>query len=177
LSLISSTCNINLVDIKVIDFGCSHLFKANEKYKEIIGTINYNSPEVIKGNYNEKCDIWSVGIIMYILLTGKMPFKGTSRNKIEKQILDKNFHCDGFLNLAKANVSAEGYDILTKLLCYDHEKRISAKEALNHPWFIKARKSEINTVSKHYQRSILNQLVQHKQEKNFPDGCNELYYT
>ena len=52
------------------------MFQANEKHQEIIGTLYYSSPEVLKNDYNEKCDIWSAGVIMYMLLTGKMPFKG-----------------------------------------------------------------------------------------------------
>lgn len=56
--------------IKIIDFGTSGKFHKDEQLKETYGTAYYIAPEVLKGNYNEKCDIWSIGVIMYILLTG-----------------------------------------------------------------------------------------------------------
>ena len=64
------------ITIKLIDFGCSKIFQSNRKYNEVIGTIYYSSPEVLNNNYNEKCDIWSIGVIMFLLISGKMPFQG-----------------------------------------------------------------------------------------------------
>lgn len=63
-------------NIKVIDFGTSALFHSNQKLTQKYGTSYYIAPEVLRRDYNEKCDIWSCGVIMYILLSGKPPFYG-----------------------------------------------------------------------------------------------------
>ena len=63
-------------NIKVIDFGTSKLFKSNEHMKEKYGTPYYIAPEVLKKDYNEKCDVWSCGVILYIMLSGHPPFGG-----------------------------------------------------------------------------------------------------
>ena len=62
--------------IKVIDFGISCRVEAGEVLKSTFGTPYYMAPEVIRKNYTEKCDLWSCGVIMFILLTGNPPFKG-----------------------------------------------------------------------------------------------------
>ena len=118
--------------IKIIDFGTAILF--NKKNKKLAGSIYYLAPEVIskERNYSEKCDIWSCGIIMYILLTGKPPFNGDSDEEIVKSIMRSH------LNLEKYPwpiISIEAKDLLKKLLKYDQNKRISAEDALNHEWF------------------------------------------
>ena len=74
-------------DLKVIDFGTSRSFKADEKMKKRLGTPYYIAPEVLKREYNEKCDIWSCGVILYILLAGYPPFNGKSEQDIFKKIL------------------------------------------------------------------------------------------
>lgn len=64
----------NKFDIKVIDFGLSRSFNPNKKMYSKLGTPFYIAPEVLKQKYNEKCDIWSCGVILYILLSGNPPF-------------------------------------------------------------------------------------------------------
>jgi len=73
--------------IKLIDFGTAEHLKPGAKLKEKIGTPYYIAPEVIKCSYDEKCDIWSSGIIMYTLLCGKPPFLGADDDKIMKLVL------------------------------------------------------------------------------------------
>jgi calcium-dependent protein kinase len=78
----SNSLNANL---KVIDFGTSRKFDNNTRMTKKLGTPYYIAPEVLSENYNEKCDIWSCGVILYILLCGYPPFTG----KNEKEIFDK----------------------------------------------------------------------------------------
>jgi calcium-dependent protein kinase len=63
-------------DIKVIDFGLSRIFKKDKKMNQRLGTPYYVAPEVLKKKYDEKCDIWSIGIILHIFLCGSPPFIG-----------------------------------------------------------------------------------------------------
>ena len=63
-------------DLKVIDFGLSRVFNKDKKMNQRLGTPYYVAPEVLKKKYDEKCDIWSIGIILHILLTGNPPFLG-----------------------------------------------------------------------------------------------------
>ena len=64
-----------LEQIKVIDFGLSKHFQKSAKLQTTIGTENYTAPEVFKGAYTEKCDIWSIGVVTYVILSGDFPFK------------------------------------------------------------------------------------------------------
>lgn len=74
--------------IKLIDFGTSKFLKTsqNEMLNTPAGTPLYMAPEVLNDRYNNKCDVWSCGVIMYILLSGKPPFRGVSRKNIFNKI-------------------------------------------------------------------------------------------
>lgn len=74
--LIESKGKNNQILVKVIDFGTSIEFNPNEKLKARLGTAYYIAPEVLRSEYDEKCDVWSCGIILYILLCGYPPFNG-----------------------------------------------------------------------------------------------------
>lgn len=67
------------------------MFDPNQKLTERFGTIYYISPEVLKGEYSAKCDIWSLGVILYILLSGEPPFNGDSDDVIMEKILKGKF--------------------------------------------------------------------------------------
>ena len=76
--------------IKLIDFGLSKCYKNNgfdKKMSSIVGTAYYAAPEVLKGHYGPECDVWSIGVIMYLLLSGSHPFEGKSNREIFRKIL------------------------------------------------------------------------------------------
>ena len=120
--------------IKIIDFGTAKIFEKNKKEKDVVGSSYYIAPEVLKQNYNEKCDTWSVGIILYMALVGKAPFDGKDDDEIIHKIGKANYNNKDSKLL---NHSPEVRDLLSKLLEKDINKRFSAKEALEHPWFEK----------------------------------------
>ena len=120
--------------VKIIDFGTAKLFEKNKKEKDVVGSSYYIAPEVLKQNYNEKCDTWSMGVILYMTLVGRAPFDGKDDEEIIHKISSVNYN-QNEPRLVKH--SPEVRDLVSKLLEKDIEKRYSAKEALEHPWFTK----------------------------------------
>ena len=121
-----------LLRVKLIDFGVAKIFSLNVNHKTIVGSNIYMAPEVLRANYNESCDLWSIGVILYILLIGKPPFNGKNENAISLAIKKGKYD---ILNAQYESLSQNAKDLISKLLMYDPEERITAKEALNHPWF------------------------------------------
>ena len=119
--------------IKLIDFGCSKMFTRTKKnFNDIIGTLVYCSPEVLSNDYNEMCDIWSCGVLMYCLLSGFFPFEGEDEEEITKKILSGKFEFDvEHFN----SISDEAKDLISKCLKYEPRKRITIQEAINHRFF------------------------------------------
>ena len=123
--------NKDFFHIKIIDFGTCEILKKS-KLTEQIGTSFYIAPEVLKNGYNEKCDLWSCGIILYILLCGSPPFYGKNEKEIFSKILNGTFT---FKHKIWNKISNEGKNLVKKLLELNPNKRISAKEALEDDWF------------------------------------------
>ena len=124
--------NDNDFNIKICDFGLSALKKSTDKLHTILGTPYYMAPEVLKGDYNEKCDIWSIAAITYYLITGTEPFKGDTSNQIFSRILytEPDYSPTKFWN-----TSENLLDFLKKCFSKDPGVRPTALEALSHPWF------------------------------------------
>ena len=122
-------------EVKLIDFGCSKYFvqkNKKRKLKGIIGTSIYCSPEVVDNLYDERCDEWSCGVLMYILLCGEAPFTGDT----EEEIFDKVKKCEyNFSNPAFKKVSKNCKDLIRRLLEPKKQYRITARDALRHPFF------------------------------------------
>lgn len=117
--------------VKIIDFDTSVKLTDRGVVSGLFGTIYYMAPELVNLEYNEKCDIWSLGIIMYALSTGELPYTGLSDHHILANIqkipinLNRNF---------LQPLSDDAIDLLRKILSKNPKTRISAEEALDHPW-------------------------------------------
>jgi len=118
--------------IKVIDFGTSCVFEKGSKLKKKLGTPYYIAPEVLKKNYDERCDLWSSGVIMYILLCGYPPFNGPNDKVIYQKILEGKY---SHPEEDWSGVSKGAKDIIKKMLTYDFTKRSNCQELLQHEWF------------------------------------------
>ena len=119
-------------EIKLIDFGLSRKYSKNEKMHTILGTPYYVAPEVLKGDYDEKCDIWSIGAMTYLMLCGDPPFTGDSNNEIFKKIVKAELK---FNSYKWKNISDEAKDFVKLCLNKNATQRPSASEALDHKWF------------------------------------------
>jgi len=129
-------------NLKVIDFGTAKTFKNNQKMSETFGTAYYIAPEILSANYTEKCDVWSCGVILYILLSGTPPFPGRDDREILRKVKLGKYSFDDPVWL---NVSDDAKAFIKKMMEMDPNKRLSAQEALQDPWFKKAHeKTEID---------------------------------
>ncbi len=190
LNLNMDKVEIKNFELKLIDFGCSKMFTTYKKnFEDTIGTLVYCSPEVLLNNYNEKCDLWSCGIILYLLLTGKFPFFGKTENEIIEKILNQKIE---FNDEIFEKISDEAKDLIKKCLIHDKNKRISAVEALKHPFFanidlnniyhekidLKEVLSSLKYFSKHskFYQVVLAFLSHNYAEKSQLDKLKKIFY-
>lgn len=108
---------------------------------EKLGTPYYIAPEVLNKKYNEKCDIWSCGVVLYIILSGQPPFNGQSDQEIMKKVRIGKF---SYSDPCWANISDKAKDMINQLLTYDPEKRPSAQQTLQHPWITEMSQSTVD---------------------------------
>ena len=128
--------------MKIIDLGLGQFFNNNEHLSKLKGSIYYMAPEMINMKYNHKVDIWSCGVILYILITGKAPFDAKKYGKNGEIVLDHegiqakilsgkvNLNLDAF-KLADPDITL----LIKTMLTYNHRERPEASEILMHPWF------------------------------------------
>jgi calcium-dependent protein kinase len=132
--------------IKIIDFGTAKIFDTNKVERKIIGSSYYIAPEVLSKNYNEKCDLWSCGVIMYILLSSTPPFPGKEDAEIIENI--KKGYYDIESNVWE-KISPEAKNLIRNLLERNPSIRITAEEAMNHKWFKKLKiRDKLNFIPK-----------------------------
>lgn len=119
--------------LKLIDFGFSKIWDPNTKMALSCGTLAYVAPEVLEKSYTSKCDLWSLGVVIFILLVGYMPFAGSESHQVEMIKAGKcTYRKDSW-----AKVSKEASDFVAKMLIVDPKKRLSAEDALKDQWIQK----------------------------------------
>lgn len=134
---------VDYSDIQIIDFGLATSTENNSigLLNTIVGSPYFTAPEVFEGKYGKEWDIWSCGVVLYVLLSGYYPYNsGTASGiyaKIQKQ--DPTFPYDQW-----HNVSDEAQDLLTKMLERSPKLRISFEECLKHKWFKKFDESPLS---------------------------------
>ena len=117
--------------LKLIDFGTSR--KQSGKMTEVTGTSYYIAPEVLENNYDEKCDIWSCGVILYIMLSGEPPFNGEDDEDILENVKIGRYNFD---NKIWKKISAEAKDLVQEMLTFVPKHRPSAKLSHTHKWIV-----------------------------------------
>ena len=151
--------------VKIIDFGTAKIFEKNKNEKALVGSSYYIAPEVLHKNYNEKCDTWSIGVILYMLIVGRAPFDGQNDEEILENIEKGEFNSR---HKKLINSSIEVQDLVKKLLEVKVSKRLSSAEALKHPWFKKFNgKSLYSNIEKDKIIIYLNRLREFKINSKF----------
>ena len=122
-------------DVRIADFGLSRLLLPAEFMKMPCGTLNYVAPEVLTlQGYGKAADLWSLGVLMFFLLSGQLPFSGKNKN----DIIDRTLHETVHLKTQEwERMSLDCISLLETLLVKDPLFRITAREALNSTWFLK----------------------------------------
>ncbi|KAL4464857.1 hypothetical protein ABPG74_011418 [Tetrahymena malaccensis] len=108
----------------------SNYSSKSNNMQTIVGTVQYIAPEVLTQNYDKRCDIWSLGVILYCVLYGEFPFTGRNDTEIFEQIRRGNLEFRD-----EVTISKQAKDLITKMICVDPNKRIDMSSALKHPWF------------------------------------------
>jgi calcium-dependent protein kinase len=132
--------------LRLIDFGLSKHFAAHEKLHQVVGSAYYTAPEVLRSNYDESCDTWSLGVISYMLLCGSPPFTGESSEAIHNRALDVK--PASYPSRRFGHVSAKAIAFTKAALEKDVTKRASLEELLNHPFIKDAPESTTPDMSK-----------------------------
>ena len=170
-------------NIKIIDFGTAKIRQSDKSENKVLGSCYYIAPEVLNKKYNEKCDIWSCGVILYILLSGNVPFNGRDEREITQKIKLGKFDLN---RKPFDNISEEAKDLIKQCLEMNVNKRINAKEAMEHPWFnLLNTKEYFVKVNEYFMNKTINNLIMYKPKNklqqlaltylvhNFPD-LNEI---
>ncbi|XP_014510013.1 calcium-dependent protein kinase 28 isoform X2 [Vigna radiata var. radiata] len=117
--------------LKATDFGLSDFIKPGKKFHDIVGSAYYVAPEVLKRKSGPQSDVWSIGVITYILLSGRRPFWDKTEDGIFKEVLRKK---PDFQRKPWQTISDAAKDFVKKLLVKDPRARLTAAQALSHPW-------------------------------------------
>eukprot|EP01102_Stenamoeba_stenopodia_P005408 TRINITY_DN1603_c0_g2_i2.p1 TRINITY_DN1603_c0_g2~~TRINITY_DN1603_c0_g2_i2.p1 ORF type:complete len:896 (-),score=157.89 TRINITY_DN1603_c0_g2_i2:169-2856(-) len=119
------------LEVKIADFGLSKIMR-NEKLQTCCGTPNYAAPELLAcEGYGETVDMWSVGVMLYVLLSGCLPFFGDTHNELFKRIMEGTFY---FPTAQWGHISDAAKSLVAGLLTVDPRRRMTADSALRHPW-------------------------------------------
>lgn len=151
--------------MKLIDFGFSKIWDPNTKMCLSCGTLAYVAPEVLSKSYTSQCDLWSLGVVVFILLVGYMPFSGSEQHQM-KQIRSGNAT---YKKERWANVSKEASEFVAELLLVNPQKRMTADQALQHKW-IKSRTAKLEDAP-HMDASTADALISFAQASHFRRAC------
>eukprot|EP00300_Choanocystis_sp_HF-7_P022519 c21841_g1_i1.p1 GENE.c21841_g1_i1~~c21841_g1_i1.p1 ORF type:complete len:454 (+),score=108.13 c21841_g1_i1:38-1399(+) len=149
--------------LKLTDFGFATIMEPNKKLSSPCGTPEYVAPEVLSDRpYDQSADMWSCGVITYILLCGYPPFYAKTEKELFQKILTRKFE---FHHKFWYKISPEAIDLINKLLELNPLKRLTAKQALQHPWL----KTEIETGDDNMS-DVLIQLKRYNAARKFKRG-------
>ena len=146
-----------IVRIKICDFGTSQIFNLGDVQKNVIGSLYYMAPEVFSKNYDFKCDLWSCGVMMYILLTKNIPFNGENKDEIKSEIIKGKYNEEFLRGYSKNSI-----ELIDALLEKKAKRRINAEKALDYFIF------------KFYKcKELINKIKDENKIKNFVENIRK----
>lgn len=155
--------------LKLIDFGFSNIWEKHTKMELSCGTLSYVAPEVLMKSYTSQCDLWSLGVIVFILLVGYMPFSGSKESATVEAIKSGRF------TVRKdrwSRVSQQGFDFVRQLLKVNPEERMTATKALEHPWL--TTRNDLVQRRSSVDEAMADSLVAFANESRFRRSCMQL---
>lgn len=132
--------DMELHSLKMIDFGFATYIQELKKNKVCLGTLNYMAPETFTGNYDQRADIFALGVILYFILSGNLPFYSDDQDIVKRNTI--NCEIDIETEDAFFNKSSEAKDLISRLIVKDPKDRITLQDALIHPWILKYSKKK-----------------------------------
>ena len=129
--LANSVTRVEDIVVKLADFGLSTATSAGESRHKKVGTELYTAPEIFQGDYTQQCDIWSLGAVLYVMLSGSLPFDAQDPEELREQI------CTGNYSLHTPQwdlISEDAKDLISHMMEVNPSQRYSADAALLHPW-------------------------------------------
>ena len=148
--------------LKLIDFGLAIKLAPNEVATEVCGTTSYMSPEVLQGRYGVECDVWSLGVITYFMLSGTLPFPGKNDDEKEARIAVGSYPMDG---KRWENVSEEAKEFVKLLLAKNPKSRLDCKKAKKHRWIMQRATLSDAPLSEDVAQSLKRYADAHRFEK------------
>lgn len=157
--------------LKLIDFGLSTSVGSDNLLTKATGTAIYLAPEVISGEYDQKADVWSLGVLLYYLVTGSPPFSGSNTKELYMDILQHS-QCRSIIPESWIKENPIG-DLIQNMLVYDPEQRMSSQELLRHPWLFENASYNTKLISP----QIFNNIKDFARKKTFLKLLSYQYAT
>ena len=154
----------------LIDFGLSKI-RTNICFTSMIGSPWYMSPEVFEGKYGSKCDVWSLGVLIYKMISGTFPFNGSSLKEIKNDIFSRTLE---FNDKIWKQITPIWIDLLKRMLVVDPNKRISASGVLKHKWFKKSGEDSIQFDTIHSTKNIFESSIKISRIENKREQYHDL---
>jgi calcium-dependent protein kinase len=124
-------------NVKLVGFHQAHKLAPGQRFSRMVGTSYYVAPEVLLHDYDQQCDMWSIGVVLFILLTGRPPFNGSDDKEIVRKVRRGHYHMDK-KDFRKHSPACK--EFVRRLLQVDPRSRMSAEDALRDPWIAQHRK-------------------------------------
>ena len=157
--------------ITLIDFGLSKNFSKSKIMKSTTGSPLFMAPEVLHKKYSNKCDVWSIGVVMYVLLSKRLPFSGEcpadilSQSKVWDLAFEKSFW---------KSISSEAKDLISNMIKFDDKERFTCEQILKHEWFESSKDESTDDSLEDSEVFVLDSLRKFKCDKSFQNLINSL---
>lgn len=185
--LLAEDVGIDEVALKLVDFGSACRINPDKPMTTRTYTPYYVAPEVLVGSYGLQCDIWSLGVLLYVLLCGRPPFSGDTNEEILKAVKRGTF---SLTKPAWLTISDDAKDLIHKVLVSDPQKRYTAEQVLHHPWVDKLAPKASNAAlsqvafgnlrgfhaQSKFKKAALTTMAKHLQDSAIQD-LKEMFYA